>query len=122
MNLYTQRQHPAPRLLHLHPLRARLDLALRADPLLLRLVVDTTLHRVHLVLGRALARELGLGRGHALAVLAVLVVRAEHEVPPTEGRRVVVRERHVMEVVVVGAGPEGQEVLQRPREVCVYFD
>ena len=38
-------------------------------------------------------------------------------VPPPERGRVVVRERHVVEVVVVGAGPEGEDVLERPGEV-----
>lgn len=44
-----------------------------------------------------------LHRVDAPAVLAVLVVRPEDEVAPPEGRREVVDERHVVEVVVLGA-------------------
>jgi hypothetical protein len=95
--------------------RGRVDDALLGSEALgLGLVVHALLER--LVLGGVLGR--GLGGGDARLVRAVLVVRAEHVVPPAEGRAVVVHERHVVEVVVVRAGPERDDVLQRPREVC----
>jgi hypothetical protein len=49
--------------------------------------------------------------GETLLVRAVLVVGAKDAVPPAEGGGVVVGEGHVVEVVVVGAGPEGEDVL-----------
>lgn len=52
-----------------------------------------------------------------LTVRPVLIVRATDPVPPAEARREVVRERHVVEVVVLCAGPEGKDVVQRPGEV-----
>jgi hypothetical protein len=91
-----------------------LDDPLRSNALLLRLGVDAVLDRLlRLCVGRGRA-----GGRHALLVRAVLVVRAEHEVPPAEGGAIVVHEGHVVEVVVVGAGPEGDDVLERPGEVC----
>lgn len=60
--------------------------------------------RGHLGLPAALAR-LGEGLG------------VEHLVPPPEARGVVADELLVVDVVVLGAGPEGQEVPQAPGEV-----
>jgi len=48
-----------------------------------------------------------LGRVDLGLVRTVLVVGAEEVVKPAERRRVVVSERHVVEVVVVCTGPEG---------------
>jgi hypothetical protein len=87
---------------------------LRGETLPLSLVIDLLLHRKLslLVLGSS-----ELGSVHALAVRLVLVVGAENGIPPPEGGAVVVHERHVVEVVMIGAGPEGEDVLERPWEV-----
>jgi len=50
-------------------------------------------------------------------VRAVLVVCTEDSIPPAERGREVVGESHMVEVVVLGAGPEGKDVVQRPREI-----
>ena len=46
-----------------------------------------------------------------------LDVRAEHVVPPTETCRVATQDRCVVEIVVVGSSPEGENVTERPGEV-----
>ena len=93
--------------------RVVLDLGLGAETLLLGGVGEALLHRGELLLGKVKPLHLI----DALAVLAVLGVRAEQPVAPAERRREVVYERHVVEVVVLRAGPEGDDVLERPGEV-----
>jgi hypothetical protein len=85
-----------------------LHLALGGLALLLCLSVDAVFNGL---LGTSV-RSGSLGDGHALLVCPVLVIGPEHEVPPAERRAVVVDERHVVEVVVVGTGPEWDDVLE----------
>jgi hypothetical protein len=54
---------------------------------------------------------------HESARSTYLVVRSEHPVPPPETRSVAVDECHVVEIVVVGSGPEWQPVTKRPGEI-----
>ena len=54
---------------------------------------------------------------YALGVLVILVVGPHDVVAPTEGGGEIIHESHVMEVVVIGTGPEGEDVLERPREI-----
>lgn len=54
---------------------------------------------------------------HPLAVRQILLVGSEEAVPPAERGRKVVYERHMVEVVVLGARPEWNYVLERPRKV-----
>lgn len=64
-------------------------------------LVDRTLF--HLLFSCGLGLRAGLG--------------VETVVPPPEGRGVIADKIVVMEVVVLGSGPEGQDLVQRPREV-----
>jgi hypothetical protein len=50
-------------------------------------------------------------------VLSVLGVGSTGPIPPAEGGGVVVGEGHVVEVVMLGTRPEGDDVVQRPGEV-----
>jgi hypothetical protein len=50
-------------------------------------------------------------------ILAVFVVSAKNAVAPPERGRKVVCKGHVVEIVVLSARPEGDDVLQRPGEV-----
>lgn len=94
----------------LHPALSAAELGqpLSLQPLLLDLLQLLLLQRVPL---------LGLGSSHTLLVRAVLVVRAEQVVPPSERSRIVVHERHVVEIMVICATPERDDVLQRPGEI-----
>ncbi len=83
--------------------------------LLLRLVCKLLFQRNLLLLRLSLHRVPRLL--HTLLVLPVLVIGAEDEVEVTEAGGVVVDEGHVVEVVVVSAGPEGEPVLEGPGEV-----
>jgi len=47
----------------------------------------------------------------------ILVVGTHDIVAPAEGSGEIVHESHVVEVVVVSTGPEGEYVLKRPREI-----
>jgi len=58
-----------------------------------------------------------LGGLYALDVVVILVVGTHDVVAPTEGSGKVVHESHVMEIVVISASPEGENVLERPREI-----
>ena len=71
-----------------------------------------------LLLSFALALHCGLALSHESTVLAVLAIRAKQPVTPPERRRVVVDERHVVEVVMLCSRPEWNNVLQRPGKVC----
>ena len=101
-------------LVHLLAPLLRLGDRLRLDALRLDLCHHLALLRSELLLGHATALHL-LQAG---AVLKILLVRAEETVAPAEGGREVVHEGHVVEVVVLRARPEGEPVLERPREVC----
>jgi len=57
------------------------------------------------------------GGTHPLAVRQILLVSSEEAVPPAERGRKVVHERHVVEVMVLGARPKWNDVLERPGEV-----
>lgn len=57
------------------------------------------------------------GSSELSLVRPVFIVGAEDEVKVTERCREVVRECHVMEVVMVSAGPQREDVLQGPRKV-----
>ena len=50
-------------------------------------------------------------------ILMILVVGPHDVVAPTEGGREVVHKSHVVEIVVISTGPEGENVLERPREI-----
>ena len=50
-------------------------------------------------------------------ILMILVVGPHDVVAPTEGGREVVHKSHVVEIVVISTGPEGKDVLERPREI-----
>jgi len=47
----------------------------------------------------------------------ILVVGTHDVVTPTERSGEIVHESHVVEVVVISPGPEGEDVLERPREI-----
>ena len=110
--------HDAP-LIRFEELEARgaAHLGLLDRALLLGLLHELVLRADELLARGALALERGLGSLDARDVLPVLLVRAERPVPPAERGREVVRERHVVEVVVLGARPEGDELVERPGEV-----
>lgn len=99
------------------PLRPALDLRLRLHAILLRLLDHLVLQLLHLLHRQALRLGLLLSGLETGAVGAVAVVGVERAVPPAEGGGEVVDEGHVVEVVVLGAGPEGEDVLQGPGEV-----
>lgn len=94
--------------LHAAPSPAQLGQPLGLQPLLLDLLQLLLLQRAPL---------LGLGRLYTGLVRTVLVIRPEEMVPPSERGRIVVDERHVVEIVVIGPAPERNDVLQRPREI-----
>lgn len=73
--------------------------------------------RFHFSLDFFLPRLPAAAGSQASLVGAILVIGAEEIVEVAEGRRVVVDKRHMVEVVVVGARPEGEDVLERPGEV-----
>jgi len=54
---------------------------------------------------------------YTLDVVVILVVSPHDVVAPTEGSGEIVHESHVMEIVVISTGPEGKDVLERPREI-----
>jgi len=54
---------------------------------------------------------------YVLDVVVILVVGPHDVVAPTEGRGEIVHESHVVEIVVISTGPEGKDVLERPREI-----
>jgi hypothetical protein len=47
----------------------------------------------------------------------VFVVGTHDEVAPAKGSGEIVHESHVMEIVMIGTRPKGEDVLERPREV-----
>lgn len=54
---------------------------------------------------------------YALDVVVILVVGPHDVVAPAEGGGEIVYESHVVEVVVISTGPEGEDVLERPGEI-----
>jgi len=94
---------------------AALRQLLCTDTLCLDLIHELLLKLLHILLACVLHRL--LRSLDACTVFAVLVVGAADEVPPAEGGRVVVGERHVVEIVVLSARPERNNVVQRPGEV-----
>ena len=58
-----------------------------------------------------------LGGLYALDIVVILVVGTHDIVAPTEGSGKIVHERHVVEIVVISTSPEGEDVLERPREI-----
>lgn len=55
--------------------------------------------------------------GKTVAVFTVLLICTKDKIPPTEGCRVVVGKGHVVEIMVLCAGPERKNVSQRPWEI-----
>jgi hypothetical protein len=68
---------------------------------------------------RRLHDLLGLGKLCFSAPLGRLgpSLGVEEIVPPPEAARIVTNEALVMDIVMLGAGPEGQEMVQTPREL-----
>jgi hypothetical protein len=58
-----------------------------------------------------------LGSFYTLNVLLIFIVCTHEEIAPAKGGGEIVHESHVVEIVMIGAGPEGENVLERPREV-----
>jgi len=54
---------------------------------------------------------------YALGIVVILMVRPHDVVAPTEGGGEIVHESHVVEVVVISTSPEGEDMLERPREI-----
>jgi len=50
-------------------------------------------------------------------VVVVFVISTHNVVAPAEGSREIVHKGHVVEIVVIGTGPEREDVLERPREI-----
>lgn len=93
------------------------SLSLSFDTLLLNLVHELTLNSVLLLLCRILHRI--FSSLDLLLVLPVLAIGTAEPVPPAEGGGVVVGEGHMVKIVVVSTGPEGNDVLERPGEVWI---
>ena len=94
---------------------SRLCLALGDNTFSLNLCHELLFHRILLLFSGTFH---GSFRSlDASTVLPVLVISTEDPVPPPERGREVVGESHVVEIVVLGARPEGDNVVQRPREV-----
>ena len=86
------------------------SLCLSFDALSLHLCHHLPLYLILILLRGILHRS--LSSLNLLPVCTVLVVCTEDTVPPTEGGGVVVGERHMVEIVVLGPRPEWQDVLQ----------
>lgn len=70
-----------------------------------------------ILLRLALVLQCSLASSQALAIFTVLFICAKDIVTPSEGSRVVVREGHVVEVVVLCARPEWNDISQGPWEI-----
>lgn len=103
-------------LLHFDLLRdAPLHHRLRTVTLCLHLLQQLLLSCMQFGLALVLHRRLdGL---KPLPVCTILDISPEYVIPPPERRRVIVRKRHVVEIVVLRSRPERQDVSQRPREI-----
>lgn len=92
-----------------------LSLSFSTDPLRLNLGHQFLLERLELLLCGVL--HVGLGSRDASAVFPILVVSTKDPVPPSKRGGVVVHEGHMVEIVVLGARPEGNDIMQRPGEI-----
>lgn len=104
------------KLLDLHLLRGTtFSLCFGPYTLSLNLGHHLPFQRVLVLLARVLHRI--LGSVDLLAVRSVLVVSTEDTVPPPERSGIVVSEGHMVEVVMLGARPKWQNMLEGPWKV-----
>jgi hypothetical protein len=68
--------------------------------------------RQHLLLLFASRLHGRFGSANTGTVFLILFVRPKYPVPPPERGSVVVRKSHVVEIVVISARPEGDDVLE----------